>query len=276
VYIEREAEAAAILAARIEDGSLAPAHIWSDLATFDASQLRGKVDLILGGLPCQPFSVAGKRRGDQDERYIWPDFIRIVGECRPAMVWLENVPAFVTAGWFRAVGEELCRMGYQIEDPLFIRASDIGAPHRRERVFILAHADSRSSRETDAVPEGRSTAEPSTFSFSVEDAARERRNRVGDTGARRRRELTDTGGDLFTPGPGDTEAWSELLVRQPWLRPAISQAEIESAVCECPDGLADLVVQHRTDALRGLGNAVIPIQAAAAFILLARRAGVMK
>lgn len=139
VYIERDIGAARILASRIKDGSLRPAHIWSDLATFDARKLRGKVDLIYGGLPCQPFSVAGKQLGDEDERFIWPDFLRIVRECRASVVFLENVPPFVMGEHFRSVGEELSRMGYSIEDPLFLAASDVGAPHRRERVFILAH-----------------------------------------------------------------------------------------------------------------------------------------
>lgn len=142
VYIERDIGAARILASRIKDGSVPPAHIWSDLTTFDARQLRGKVDIIFGGLPCQPFSVAGKRLGDADERFIWPDFLRIVGECRASVVFLENVPPFVMGGHFRSVGEELSRMGYTIEDPLFLTASDVGAPHKRERVFILAYRTS--------------------------------------------------------------------------------------------------------------------------------------
>lgn len=150
VYIERDVDTASILASRIEDGALAPAHIWSDLATFDARILRGKVDLCFGGLPCQPFSVAGKRLGDADKRYIWPSFFRILRECRPAMVFLENVPTLVTGGWFRAIGEELSGMGYQIEDPIFATASAFGLPHKRLRVFILAY-----------LPGGRILREPS-------------------------------------------------------------------------------------------------------------------
>ena len=96
VYVEREAEAVEILVSRFEEGSLPAADVWSDLSTFDARRYRGAVDLILGGLPCQPFSVAGKRQGDADERYIWPEFFRVLRECRPVMVWLENVPTFVT------------------------------------------------------------------------------------------------------------------------------------------------------------------------------------
>lgn len=138
-FVEREAFAAAVLLARMEDSSLEPAPIWcGNLEQFDARPFAG-VDLVTAGLPCQPYSLAGKREGDRDERAIWPELIRIVSECRPAMVFLENVPAFVAGGFFRRPGEELSRLGYRIERPLFLRASDLGAPHRRERVFILAH-----------------------------------------------------------------------------------------------------------------------------------------
>lgn len=144
-YVERESFAASVLLARMEDASLEPAPIWCGaLEGFDARPFAG-VDLLTAGLPCQPYSLAGKREGDEDERAIWPGLIRIVSECRPAMVFLENVPAFIAGGFFRRPGEELSRLGYRIERPLFLRASDLGAPHRRERVFILAW------RECDAV-----------------------------------------------------------------------------------------------------------------------------
>jgi site-specific DNA-cytosine methylase len=138
VYIERDVEAAQILAARLEDGSLPPAPLWSDLSSFNATPLRGMVDLVIGGLPCQPYSLAGKRQGESDDRYIWPSFFRILDACRASMVFLENVPPFVSGGYFRTIGEELCRMGYRIERPLFLGASDVGASHIRKRVFIFA------------------------------------------------------------------------------------------------------------------------------------------
>lgn len=82
-YVEREAFAAASLVHAMEAGMLAEAPIWSDLATFDGSSWRGVVDLVVASLPCQPYSVAGAKRGDDDERAIWPEFVRIVEECEP-------------------------------------------------------------------------------------------------------------------------------------------------------------------------------------------------
>jgi DNA (cytosine-5)-methyltransferase 1 len=138
-YIEREAYAASVLLARMEDESLEQAPVFcGNLEDFDAREFAG-VDLVTAGLPCQPYSAAGQQKGDEDERAIWPEFIRIVGECGPALVFLENVPTFVTGGWFRRPGEELSRLGYRIEKPLFLAASDLGASHIRERVWILAH-----------------------------------------------------------------------------------------------------------------------------------------
>lgn len=146
-YVEREAYCVQVLVARMREGSLDEAPVWDDMATFSGTPFHGCVDAVIAGLPCQPYSVAGRQRGNEDERAFGaagdgpvPHALRIIAECQPALVFLENVPAWVTGGHFRGVGEELCRMGYTVEEPLFLRASDVGAPHRRERVFILAHA----------------------------------------------------------------------------------------------------------------------------------------
>lgn len=146
-YCERDAYAASCLMARMEDASLEPAPVFcGDMRDLDALPLRGRVDLVCAGLPCQPYSTAGKQRGLDDHRSYGdgdgpiPHFLRIVAECRPALVFCENVPPWVRGGWFRPVGEELCRLGYKLARPLFITAESVGASHKRERVFVLAHA----------------------------------------------------------------------------------------------------------------------------------------
>ena len=140
LYVEAEASAAAILAARMADGSLAPAAVWSDLGTFDGRPWRGVVDCLIAGLPCQPYSTAGKQRGHDDERAIWPEFMRVVGEVRPALVFLENVPAFLR--FFQPVGERLSELGYRYQAGIF-SAAEVGASHLRERFFCLAYAGQR-------------------------------------------------------------------------------------------------------------------------------------
>lgn len=148
-YVEREAFAASQLVALMEAGCLDVAPVYADLSTFDGRPWRGKVDWLIGGLPCQPYSVAGKRIGNEDKRS-WgdgdgpiPHAIRIIGEVDPAVVCFENVPAWVTGGFFQPVAEALSAMGYRVEKPLFIAAEDVGASHKRERVFVMAHREGR-------------------------------------------------------------------------------------------------------------------------------------
>lgn len=138
-HVEREGFAAATLVARMEDATLGPAPIWDDVRSFDARPWRGVVDLVSAGIPCQPFSAAGKRRHLDDDRWLWSDVARIVSECSPRVVFVENVPGLVRHG-LRHVWGDLRAMGYRVEAGFF-SAAEVGAPHRRQRVFILADAD---------------------------------------------------------------------------------------------------------------------------------------
>lgn len=143
-HVEREAFAASVLAARMAEEVVAPAPVWSDLRTFDGRPWRGVVDLITGGYPCQPFSHAGKRLGEQDERHLWPDIARVIGEVVPGIVFFENVAGHLTLG-FDAVRADLERLGYRVAAGLF-SAVEVGASHRRERLFILGVADGNGGR----------------------------------------------------------------------------------------------------------------------------------
>lgn len=143
-YVERDSAAAAMLLARMENATLHPAPVWIDcISRMDARPLRGFVDLIVASPPCQPYSSAGKRRGNEDHRSHGaddaplPHLVRVIAECEPAVVWFENVPEWFTDGHFRGFGEELCRLGFGIAPPEFVSASDVGGPHGRERVYCL-------------------------------------------------------------------------------------------------------------------------------------------
>ncbi|MCA3642504.1 MAG: DNA cytosine methyltransferase, partial [Methylobacterium sp.] len=135
-HVERETFAAATLVARMEDASLDQAVIWDDVATFDGHPWRGAVDIVTAGYPCQPFSVAGKRRGADDPRHLWPHVARIIGEIKPPFVFLENVAHHLRLG-FPEVASGLVGMGYRLAAGLFT-AAEVGAPHKHERLFILA------------------------------------------------------------------------------------------------------------------------------------------
>lgn len=109
---------------------------YCDVRDVDATA--SPVDLICGGFPCQPHSVAGKRKGTGDARWLWPEFARVVAALRPALVFIENVPGLRTSG-LRDVLCDLARLGFDAEWDSF-SAAEVGAPHRRRRIFILAYA----------------------------------------------------------------------------------------------------------------------------------------
>lgn len=137
VAVEIEAYALANLVAKAEEGKLAIEALWPDLRTFPAKRFRGCFDFVISGYPCQPFSVAGKRQGADDPRHLWPAIARIIAAVEPLWCFFENVPGHLSLG-FPDVYCSLRDMGYKVEAGLFT-AAECGAPHKRERLFILAH-----------------------------------------------------------------------------------------------------------------------------------------
>ena len=261
-YVEREASAAAILAARMAEEAMAPAPVWSDLRTFDGRPWRGLVDLVTGGYPCQPFSHAGERLGELDERHLWPDIARVIGEVEPGIVFVENVSGHLTLG-FDAVRSDLERLGYRVAAGLF-SAAEVGASHRRERLFILGVADAKP-------PGCGQVAQSGNWARSASELERSG-PQLANTDSWHRREneskqrkvwgifdrRSGDGVDLFPPGPTDTIAWRRILADRPDLAPAT-----QSGVCGVADGSAP-----RLDRLRALGNGVVPLVAAYAFVSL--------
>lgn len=256
-YVEREAHAAATLVARMEDASLGKAPVWDDLRTFDGASWRGCVDIVLAGYPCQPFSSAGKRLGENDPRHLWPDVARVVDEAGPEWVFCENVEGHMSLG-FAEVAGCLAGMGYSTKAGLFT-AREAGAAHRRRRIFILAHAD-RKRRGLLSGPDdigagagdrqagGHSRGELRPV-FGDERRANLDNDVAGPegigvaAGARER--------PLFAPAPHQLQTWFQLLAGEPDLQPALFRAS---------DGMADWV-----DRSRGAGNGVCSMAAAIAW-----------
>jgi DNA (cytosine-5)-methyltransferase 1 len=147
-HCEWEAVTAALLG-RLQDTTGDAAPIWDDISTFDSRAWRGVVDCVVAGLPCPAYSCAGKRTGNDDERAWGPDgesgpqyhFLRVVSEIMPAVVFLENVPLWVSGGHFRRLGDGLLGLGYRIPPAVFLPASAIGASQRRERVYVMAYRE---------------------------------------------------------------------------------------------------------------------------------------
>lgn len=124
------------------------AHYWpdathyTDICTTDFRPWHGRIDVLTGGFPCQPFSTAGKRKGTEDDRYLWPQMLRAIREVAPRYVVGENVPGLLSQQdgmVFRGVCADLEAEGYQVA-VLNIPAAGIGAPHQRERLWFVAYA----------------------------------------------------------------------------------------------------------------------------------------
>jgi len=138
--VEIEAFVQANLVAKIEEGRMDNAPIWTDLKTFPAREFRGKVHGLIGGYPCQPFSSAGKRQGEKDPRHLWPYLLKHVRAIRPVWCFWENVAGHTTMGLWRVLSD-LEEEGYRCAWGIF-SAEEVGAPHQRKRVFILGYSSS--------------------------------------------------------------------------------------------------------------------------------------
>jgi DNA (cytosine-5)-methyltransferase 1 len=138
--VERDAYAASVLVARQNDGVLAPFPVWDDVCTFDGKPWKGRVDVVSGGFPCQDISSAGKGAGIDGARSgLWSHMARIIGEVRPRHVLVENSPMLTSRGLGRVLGD-LASMGYDAKWGV-LGAVDAGAPHKRDRIWIVADAD---------------------------------------------------------------------------------------------------------------------------------------
>jgi DNA (cytosine-5)-methyltransferase 1 len=137
--VERDANAAQVLAQRQNDRALRPFPIWSDVTSFDGRPWRGLVDVISGGFPCQDISTAGTKLGLAGERSgLWSEFFRIVGEVRPGFVFIENSPALVTRGLDRVLAD-LASVGFDARWSN-LSASQLGANHERNRAWVVAYS----------------------------------------------------------------------------------------------------------------------------------------
>ena len=140
-YVEREAYAASVLVARMEDKTLGEAPIWSDVATFDGERFNGCVDTVAFGFPCQDLSVAGKQKGiEQGTRSgLFFEACRIIRQVRPRYLFIENVAGLLSNKFMSVVLGELSEMGFDAQWGVF-SARDVGSTHLRKRVFILAYS----------------------------------------------------------------------------------------------------------------------------------------
>jgi DNA (cytosine-5)-methyltransferase 1 len=138
-HVEIEAYAIANLVDKMESGEMVPAPVWTNVKTFPAKLFRGCVDILTAGYPCQPFSAAGKRQGKDDPRHLWPFIRKHVQTIKPAICFFENVEGHISLG-LSTVISDLEEDGYTATWGIF-SASEVGAPHQRKRVYIMAYRD---------------------------------------------------------------------------------------------------------------------------------------
>ena len=223
-----------------------------------------QLDLLTGGFPCQPFSFAGKRRGKSDDRYLWPEMLRVVRETRPRWIIGENVAGIVNLALDQVLSD-LENENYEVQ-PFIIPACAVEAPHRRDRVWIVAHngADARGKRDDRGriyedsqfqerglrahVKEGRSAA---WCPFRADHSASSR-NPAYSQG---------TGQQGWTYGPRKVQFWGSGAGYD-WLEVATSLCRVDDGLPAWVDGRELTAKRHRVERIKSLGNAIVPQVAA--------------
>lgn len=268
-YVEINDYCQRVIAARIRDGLLPDAPIFGDIHAFIregyASAYQGMVDVITGGFPCQPFSLAGKRRADADERNGWPATIECIRLVRPRWALLENVPGLLTTGYFGTVLGDLAESGYDCRWRI-LSAAEMGAPHKRDRLWILAYPNGNICRiwthqykcvapcNTKAdTCQAREVADAEYCGCEIGDSDRQGANTTLSCGK--------NDADAKCQG---LEIWKGETGKRPFA--AIRRSDwwsVEPGLGRVAHGVA-----HRVDRLGALGNGQVPDVVALAWLLL--------
>ena len=215
---------------------------YEDIRTADFTIWKDRIDILTGGFPCQPFSLAGKRRGTEDDRYLWPAMLDVIRTVRPRWVVGENVYGIVN--WseglvFERVCADLEAAGYEVQ-PYIIPACGVGAPHRRDRCWFVAHRTDAGSETVREREDGIHTVEPVAYPDRQRCEECNNSNKPGQT-----QERTIRNGDAKRRIPD----WNGFPTQPP--------------VCGGDDGfpgeLAGIAFPRwRREAVKACGNAIVP------------------
>jgi DNA (cytosine-5)-methyltransferase 1 len=235
--------------------------MFSDIKTSNFNKYRGTIDIISGGFPCQPFSVAGKRKGTNDDRYLWPEMLRVLREVKPQWFVGENVCGLLT-GQSGVVFERVCAdledAGYKVQS-FIIPACAVGAPHRRDRIWIVANANGvYAAGQGHEQTERTNGAPQSGWDVSDKRAV----VHFGDKGIVANTNNERTGKLRNKSQTQGTHCGDELLGKQ-YTVPNWNNFPTQSPVCDRDDGvsgeLADITFSSwRRQSIKALGNAVVP------------------
>jgi DNA (cytosine-5)-methyltransferase 1 len=237
--------------------------IYGDIKELTYEKLKANginnIDIITGGYPCQPFSVAGNKKGEQDPRHLWPEYFRLVQECRPTWVIGENVGGHIKLG-LDTVLSDLESEGYSART-FSISASSIGANHKRERVWIVANSNDRLSKQSNE--EVRTGG--NTFDNGNSDMANSNIERLeGSNRSLSSEHERDKRRDSHEHSNEKIMANSNSQRQQEQWKPFTTQEEQQTSQCESwwdvePNvGRVAHGIPHRVDRLKSLGNSLIP------------------
>lgn len=282
-----------VVFSRQREGLLDKFPIWGDVRTFDGKIWRGLVDVISGGVPCQPFSVAGKKKDKEDDRNMWPDTIRIIREVGPAFAFLENVPGLLASDYFGEIIGKLAEIGYDVEWCV-VSVAAFGAPHLRKRLWLLAYSrrlrwySGRPGESLqgfgayDQVPNPKSIrlrgSEPQCHVKKIEGRRRRNVGEPGEVGIsetptdaeflRRQIHVYEIGNGFPKTGKPSGNVVNDGVRRGTRkYRPNANWWFVEPGMGRVVDGVVD-----RVERITALGNGQVPVVAAWAFLALAERA----
>ena len=227
---------------------------FSDIRKTNFTRYAGQIDVLTGGFPCQPYSTAGKRLGKEDERHLWPEMFRAIREVKPRWVVGENVRGLVN--WnggmvFDEVQSDLEAAGYEVL-PFILPACGIDAPHRRDRIWFVAHAASMYDRGN-------------AGEFSEKNGRQEWNNISKHGSAGEVLEFTSYA-DVRRLEKWDAEqvrVGSHTTVKRHNCIPEWSNSPTQPSVCSRNDGVSPGLVgitvsRHRRESLKAYGNAIVP------------------
>ena len=275
--VEWEPYPASVLCARQNDGFLPPFPIWDDVQTFDGHPWRGIVDVISGGFPCQDISAAGKGAGIDGERSgMWKQMARIIYEVRPRFAFVENSPMLTSRGLGTVLGD-LASMGFDAKWGV-LGAADVGAPHQRDRIWIVAkwrkqlsHAQhdriGRWEQQQASVKEAQGNL-ANTSEQGLERKQRQKSERHGMRFANKSKNVAYAS-SIGQQGQGQYEQPINPTQSSNWQTDYVESIgtpnfwQFEPAIPRVADGVA-----ARVDRLKAIGNGQVPLCAATAWRIL--------